>query len=95
VACQAYKSAYWSRPGSNAKEIAETISRAHEFSWQLIQKHGSRLLNNDSYVPDIRGLQDITQETQPHSSPQHPDEVRPGAPHSTGKVGAGVSCCLL
>ena len=88
LACQAFKSAYFTRSDSTPEQIAESLSKVHKFSWQLIRKYGMRLLNNESYVPDIRGPRAIAQEPQPHAFLQHISEGRPGA-------AAGVSCCLL
>jgi hypothetical protein len=57
LAAQAFKSLFESRTGDSERQLAESLQDEHQFSWKTIRKNGVRLINNSSYVPDIRGGQ--------------------------------------
>ena len=57
LAAHAFKSLFESRPDDSERHLAQSLQDEHQFSWRTIQKNGVRLINDSTYVPDIRGGQ--------------------------------------
>ena len=75
LAAQAFKSLFASRSDESERHLAESLQAEHHFSWRTIQKNGTRLINDSSYVPDIRGgQQTLAHNPQSDAFFQHMEE---------------------
>jgi hypothetical protein len=55
LAAEAFKADVAANPKESVRTIAKNLEQKHEFGWRTIQKNGTKIINDSSYVPDIRG----------------------------------------
>jgi hypothetical protein len=55
LAAQAFKLQFELKTDDSERQSAKSLEPEHEFGWRTIQRNGVRLINDVSFVPDVRG----------------------------------------